>query len=117
MTPRAPVVAAFVAAALLAAQADAHTGAPEWSVPTLLERIDGARVSVGSWSGRVQSESTLCNGEGPGRRWRGIRHWRHFTCTWTIVSRRRAGDRDVTFRVHTLTARRYRITNERFGAY
>jgi hypothetical protein len=111
------VIAALVAFVVAAPAADAHTGAPEWSLPTLLERIDGARVSVGSWSGHVQSASTLCNGEGRGRRWSGMRHWRHFTCTWTVIGRRSVGERDVTFRVHTLTARRYRITNERFGAY
>ncbi|MFL6007956.1 MAG: hypothetical protein ACJ744_17090 [Gaiellaceae bacterium] len=113
----AVAAAALVAAAQIPPAADAHRGTPEWSLPTLLSRIGGARVSVGSWSGRVQAASTLCNGEGRGRKWSGMRHWRHFTCTWTVFDRRSAGERDVTFRVHTLTTRRYRITNARFGAY
>jgi hypothetical protein len=107
---------AAVAAALPAHGAHAHAGAPGWSVPWLLARVDGGRVSVGSWSGRVQSSSTLCSGEGLGRRWAGMRHWRHFTCTWTVIGRRGAA-RDVTFRVHALTMRRYRITDSRFGPY
>ena len=110
-------VAAVVAGALHPADASAHAGAPAWSVPWLLARIDGARVSVGSWSGREQTPSTLCSGEGTGKRWEGMRHWRHFTCTWTVVDRASHVDRDVTFRVHTLTTRRYRITNSRFGPY
>ena len=110
-------VAGAVAAALPAQGAHAHDGTPEWSVPWLLARIDRAHVSVGSWSGRVQAPSTLCSGEGRGRRWAGMRHWRHFTCTWTVFDGKGAGDRDVTFRVHTLTMRRYRITNARFGPY
>jgi hypothetical protein len=108
-------VAAMLAAALPVREAAAHAGTPQWSLARLLGRIDGARVSVGSWSGRVQTPSTLCSGEGRGARWDGKRHWRHFTCTWTVFDRNHFGDRDVTFRVHTLTMKRYRITDARFG--
>jgi hypothetical protein len=112
----AVVVAAGLAGGLLPPLAGAHAGAPMWSLRAALSRIDGARVSVGSWSGRVQTASTLCNGEGTSRRWSGLRHWRHFTCTWTIIARGGTVEHDVTFRVHTLTARRFLITNARFGA-
>jgi hypothetical protein len=81
-----------------------------------MSRIDGTKVSIHKWSARVQSDTTLCNGEGRGARWSGVRHWRHFTCTWTVFDRKGLVDRDITFRVHTLTARRYVITDARFGS-
>ena len=86
-----------------------------WSLPLLLSRIDGARVKIGRWSARVQGTSTLCSGEGRGSVWSRMRHWRHFTCTWTVFDQKVGVDRDVTFRVHTLTVRRYLITDARFG--
>jgi hypothetical protein len=107
--------AAALASALLAPSVEAHARAPMWSLGAVLSRIDGARITVGSWSARVQTTSTLCNGEGSGKRWLGMRHWRHFTCTWTVFDRKGGVDRDVTFRVHTLTARRYLIEASRFG--
>jgi hypothetical protein len=107
--------AAVLATALLAPSVEAHPGAPMWSLGVVLSRIDGARISVGPWSARVQTASTLCSGDGRGRRWLGMRHWRHFTCTWTVFDRKGGVGRDVTFRVHTLTARRYVIEAARFG--
>jgi hypothetical protein len=106
---------AAVAVVLSAAgAASAHRGAPQWTMAKLLRRLGGASVHVGSWTGHVQTASTLCSGDGRAARWGGIGHWRHFTCTWTVF----AGgiDRDVTFRVHTLTRTRFLITNARFGA-
>jgi hypothetical protein len=108
-------VAATLATVLLTPSSTAHAEAPTWSLRAVLSRIDGARVSVRSWSARVQSGSTLCSGEGSARRWSGIRHWRHFTCTWTVFNRNGTVARDVTFRVHTLTTRRYVISDARFG--
>jgi len=106
---------AAVAAAALAPSATAHAGAPNWSVPRVMSRIDGARVAIGGWSRRVQTESTLCSGDGQARRWSGVRHWKHFVCTWTVFDSGGV-DRDVTFRVHTLTARRFLITDPHFGS-
>ena len=122
---RGPRTAAAAAAAAVVAmiagaeatQATAHAGTPTWSLRTVLSRIDGARVRIGAWSGRVQAASTLCSGDGRGFRWSGTRHWRHFTCTWTVLDVHGGVDRDVTFRVHTLTAKRFAITNARFGAW
>jgi hypothetical protein len=87
-----------------------------WTVPRLMNRIDRATVRVGSWTGHVQRDSTLCSGDGAARRWGGIGHWRHFTCTWTMFTGQGGLGRDVTFRVHTITQRRFLITNAHFGA-
>jgi hypothetical protein len=95
--------------------ASAHRNAPMLTVPRLMKRIDGATVRVGSWSGHVESDATLCSGVGRARRWGGVGHWLHFTCTWTTFSSHGGVDRDVTFLVHTMTERRFLITNARFG--
>jgi hypothetical protein len=108
--------AAVVLAGALAAPAGTQRATPMWSIALLMSRIDGAKVVIGRWSARVQSSTTLCNGEGRSRRWDGVRHWRHFTCTWTVFDRTRLVDRDVTFGVSTLTRTRFRITNAHFGA-
>ena len=83
----------------------------------MLERIDGSKVIVGRWSGRVDTDSTLCSGNGRARMWSGRRHWRHFTCTWTVFDRRGGLDRDVTFAVHVVSRRRFEIARARFGPY
>lgn len=98
------------------APASAHAGTPLWSIEAVTSRIDGAKVVIGRWRGRVQADTTLCNGEGRGSRWDGVRHWRHFTCTWTVFDRQGLVDRDVTFRVHPLTRTRFLINDARFGA-
>jgi hypothetical protein len=107
---------AAAAAGVYSAASSAHPGAPMWSMTRTMTRIDGANVSVRRWRAHVRSATTLCNGEGRGARWNGARHWRHFTCTWTVFDRRGLVDRDVTFRLHTLTARRFVISEARFGA-
>jgi hypothetical protein len=109
-------LAAAAAVCACAATASAHAGAPRWSIARTMERIDGAKIVIRRWRARVRSETTLCNGDGRGARWAGVRHWRHFTCTWTVFDRKGLVDRDVTFRVHALTATRFVITDARFGA-
>lgn len=120
MRPRlASVWVSLLAAAVactLPEAAGAHAGTPMWSVAWAIKRIDGAKVAVGRWSGHVQSATTLCSGEGRSRRWARVGHWRQFTCTWTVFDRKGRVDRDVTFRVHTLTMRRFAITDARLGA-
>jgi hypothetical protein len=116
---RARRLAGLVVAAAtcsFSAPAAAHAAAPMWSIATVMSRIDGAKVVVGRWSSRVKAETTLCSGEGRSARWRGVRHWRRFTCTWTVFDRRGLVDRDVTFRVVTLDRTHCRITDARFGA-
>jgi hypothetical protein len=113
MSVSATVALAFCT---LPAASKAHAGAPMWSLQRVMSRIDGAKVTIRAWSGHVQTETTLCSGEGRETRWSGSGHWRHFTCTWTVFDRRGGVDRDVTFRVHTLTATRFQISDARFGA-
>jgi hypothetical protein len=88
-----------------------------WTTQTVVSRIDGAKIVIRRWSGRVQSATTLCSGLGASARWGNERHWRHFTCTWTPVERSGRVDRDVTFRVHALHANRFRITDPHFGSH
>jgi hypothetical protein len=109
------LVAALAVVLAVGSAASAHRNAPRWTIPWLMKRISGASVRVGTWSGRVEPASTLCSGEGPAVRWGGIGHWRHFMCTWTTFSPGGIG-RDVTFRVHTITARRFVITDAHFGS-
>ncbi|MFN2627817.1 MAG: hypothetical protein ABR569_04170 [Gaiellaceae bacterium] len=94
----------------------AHRDAPLWPLAKAMTRIGGAKVKIGQWSGRVQPASTLCSGEGRGVRWSRTPHWRHFTCTWTVFDSHGGVDRDVTFRVHTITRTRFLISSARFGA-
>ena len=98
-----------------APRAGAHRGAPFWSHQKVMARVDGAAVVIGRWKGRVDAPSTLCSGDGRGASWSGARHWRHFTCTWTIFKSGGQIDRDVTFRLHTVTTNRFVITSARFG--
>jgi hypothetical protein len=105
---------ASVALVVLAGAGSAHRGAPVWSLPVLMSRLDGARVVIGAWSRRVQPATTLCSGTGRGRMWGGQRHWRHFVCTWTVFEGGGVG-RDVAFRVHTVSPRRFVITSAHFG--
>jgi hypothetical protein len=109
-------LACAVAACVLAAPAGAHSGAPMWSIGAVMSRIDGAKVVIGRWSARVQADTTLCNGEGLGRRWGGVRHWRHFTCTWTVFDRKGPPrPRRHLPRTHA-RPNRFRLTDARFGA-
>jgi hypothetical protein len=62
---------------------------------------------------RVSPHLVICSGEGVGIRRRGVRRWRHFTCTQTLV-RRQVGP-DVTFRVHVLGRTRFTVTHVRYG--
>jgi hypothetical protein len=108
-------VAVAAATCSFAAPAGARAAAPMWSIATVLSRIDGAKVVIGHWSGRVKAETTLCSGVGASRRWSGVRHWRHFTCTWTVFDRKGLVDRDVTFRVDTVDRTHFVIADGRFG--
>jgi hypothetical protein len=98
---------------LLAAPAASHTGGSFWPVAKVMRVVDDARMRVGTRILRVDSESTLCSGEGWATRRRGVRMWTHFRCTFTTFTPQGPG-RDVEFRVHALDARRIAITNARW---
>src|SRR5512133_1060355 len=81
-----------------------------WPISKLMRAIDRAPVSVQGRSVRVDTDTTLCTGRRDSRRIRGVRAWRSFACTFTMFTR--AGvDRDLDFRVRTLGARRFVITD------
>jgi hypothetical protein len=96
--------------------AEAHSGAPMWTLAKVMRKIQGARIRIGGRALRVRAAATLCSGDGRAARWGGIGHWRHFTCTWTTFDAQRRVDRDITFDVHTLTRVRMLISNVRYGA-
>jgi len=116
MRVRVAAVAVVLVAGLAPRPAAGHTGAPTWTLAKVMRQIKGARIHIGGRVLRVDANATLCSGDGSAVRWGGIGHWRHFTCTWTTFYARRRLDRDITFRVHTLTRVRMLITNVRYGA-
>jgi hypothetical protein len=109
----AAVLGATLALALPSAAA---AGLPMWTTEKTASRIDGAKIVVGGWSGRVQEETTVCSGRGASSRWGHERHWRRFTCTWTPVARSGAVARDVTFLVRISARTSFRITHAHFGS-
>jgi hypothetical protein len=76
-----------------------------WPVSKVMRAIDGVKVHVGTRVVRIHSETTLCSGEGPSVRRRGIRRWSRFSCTFTTFTRKGL-DRDLEFRVRVLGTRR-----------
>jgi hypothetical protein len=113
MWHRRPVRPAVVLAVLLllaAAPAEAQTPPPFWSVGKVLRRLDGTWIRVGTRRVRVESDSTLCSGEGASIRRRGVRTWRHFACTYTVFTRGFV-DRDLDFRLHVRSGTRFTIAD------
>ena len=110
-----PVVSLLIAALVLGnvPAADAHRTSWAWSYGVLVDRIARARVTLEGRRIRVSPDLVICSGEGVGVRRRGVRRWRHFTCTQTLL-RGRVG-RDVTFRVHVLGRTRFTVTDVRYG--
>jgi hypothetical protein len=97
----------------LAAPAAAHVRGAFWPTAKAMRAVDDARVRIGTRVVLVNVETTLCSGEGPAIRRRGVRVWKHFRCTYTTFTPTGPG-RDVEFRVHALDARRIAITNARW---
>jgi hypothetical protein len=81
-----------------------------WPTAKVLRVIDGVRVRVGTRVIRIQSETTLCSGEGPSVRRRGIRMWSRFSCTFTTFTRQGL-DRDLDFRVRVKSSTRFVISD------
>jgi hypothetical protein len=95
---------------LFATPAGADASVPYWSIGKVLRRLDGARIHVGTRVVRVDSETTLCAGQGPSVRRRGVRMWRRFVCTYTTFTKGGV-DRDIDFRVQVRSATRYTVTD------
>lgn len=108
-TVRAAVVVALLSA-LAAAPATAHSRGASWTVAQAMRAVDDVRVRVGAKVVRIDSDTSLCSGEGPSIRRGKVRAWTHFRCTSTTFTSRGPG-RDLEFRLHALDVRRFRITN------
>jgi hypothetical protein len=86
-----------------------------WSVGKVLQRLDGARIYIGSRSVKVDSATTLCAGLGRPVRSGSVRKWHRFACTYTTFTK--AGvDRDVDFRVYIRTRTRFAVASARWVA-
>jgi hypothetical protein len=97
---------------LLVFAAPAAGRALRWYWPTakVMRVIDGVRVRVGTRVIRIHSETTLCSGEGPSVRRRGIRMWNRFSCTFTTFTRQGV-DRDLDFDVRVKGSTRFVISD------
>ena len=91
----------------------AHTGGAFWTHAKLTRLIDDKRIPVGTRFVRVDTDTTLCSGDGRGWLRQGTRMWMHFHCTFTTFTVLGA-DRDVEFRIHALDALRMTITDARW---
>ena len=110
----AAALSALLAASGLVASARAHAGTTTWPYTALMQRIDGARVRLPDRVIRVDRDLVICNGEGTPVIRAGVRRWKHFTCTQTLIQNGRVG-RDATFRVHVVSPTRFLITDPRYG--
>ena len=97
----------------MATPAAAHTGGAFWPVAKVMRAIDDARIRVGTKVVRVDSDTTLCSGEGRARLRKGVRTWTHFRCTFSTFTAGGPG-RDIEFRLHALDARRFATTSARW---
>jgi hypothetical protein len=114
MPPTRRALAALLVGSIgLAAPAAAHDAPFFWSVAKVMRMADDARVRVGNTTVRIDEATTLCSGQGLWRRRNGVRRWRHFACTYSIITRQGVG-RDLEFHVHVLGVRRFAITNARW---
>jgi len=109
-----PVRAGVVLALLMLLAGSAAAGTISyWSSTTVLRRLDGARIQVGSRAMRIDSETTLCGGLGRSIRRNGERRWRRFDCTYTTFTRAGVG-RDIEFRLDVVSATRFRLSDARW---
>jgi hypothetical protein len=106
--------AVVVAALATAPETRPHRTAAAWPYTALMERVSGTRVRLGDRRIRIARDLVICNGEGRPVVRAGVRRWKHFTCTQTLLDRDGVG-RDITFRVHVMGRTRFVVTNVRFG--
>jgi hypothetical protein len=107
---RTGVVLAAVVLLTAIAAGTCAAATPYWSLGKVLRKLDGRAIQVGTRTVRVNSETTLCAGEGASIRRRRVRMWRHFACTYTTFTRAGA-DRDIDFRVQVRGTSRFAVTD------
>jgi hypothetical protein len=91
---------------LLALPSPARVPPTYWTVDRMMRELDTTRVELKARAIRVETESTLCSGEGAPIRRGGTRMWRRFACTFTSFDRQGV-DRDLEFRVRITGATRF----------
>jgi hypothetical protein len=91
----------------------ARTPTSYWSLAKVMRVVDGTQVHLRTGEVRIRAETTLCAGEGPSIRSRGIRRWHWFACTFTTFTPRGL-DRDLDFRIRVLGLRRLAIVDPRW---
>jgi hypothetical protein len=105
---RARFLVPWIAFLALVAPADGRALIAYWPMTKVMRSIDDVRVRVGTRVVRINSETTLCSGEGRAIRRRGIRMWSRFSCTYTTFTRQGV-DRDLEFQVVIVSANRFVI--------
>jgi hypothetical protein len=100
----------------VAPEARTHDTQSAWPYRILIARIAGHSLAPLGRRIRVDRDLVICSGDGRPIRRRGVRRWKHFTCTQTLFDRSGL-DRDITFRVHVLDRTRFRITDARYGPH
>ncbi len=93
---------ALGAVALLAPSGSAHRGTTFWAFNKVMRKVEGITVVYEGRRVKIDTRVTLCGGEGTVQMVRGVRRWKHFTCT-NARPRRPLFD----FRVHVLGPERF----------
>lgn len=93
------LAAAFLVALVLAVPVRAATLTRYWTLTHAMRAIDGVRIRVGTRVVRIETDSTLCSGEGRRIRRHGERMWSRFVCTFTTFTKSGV-DRDLEFHLY-----------------
>ncbi len=107
----------LVLAAVAAPAATAHRGPGYWSRAQMVERLDGARITVKGRKIRLDASTFTCGGMGRGWVKAGVRRWKHFRCVQPLFPPGRLAAPDALFRVHPLGRRRFVVSHARFARY
>jgi hypothetical protein len=99
-------IGAGLSVLVLAMPAPARVPPTYWTVGKVMRHLDNTRIALKARSIRVETESTLCSGEGAAIRRQGVRMWRRFVCTFTTFDRQGV-DRDLDFRVRVTGTTRF----------
>jgi hypothetical protein len=95
------------------AEASARATESSWSYDYLMDRLDGATVTVARKRYRIDRAMVVCNGLGRPTVTGDVRRWRRFTCTQTIFGN--GTIRDITFGVKALGKLRFSVVYARYG--
>jgi hypothetical protein len=100
--------AVLLIALVIAVPTRAATLTRYWSVAHVMRAIDGVRLRVGTRVVRIDTDTTLCSGEGRKTLRHGVRAWSRFVCTFTTFTKTGL-DRDLEFQVYPTGRTRFVI--------